>query len=452
MKPFRTLPLIAAISMMFTGVARGQSLAELYEVAKGYDASYKSVQIQAQATRLKVDQAQAKLGPTAALTANAGLSYGGSYAPTAVTAFTPRSHFYSAQTGTLVSTQSLFRPGDKAEVSQANLQLQVAEAQLRAAEQDLMVRLSQAYFDVLASQDSLTFIQAQMKAVSEQLEFAKRNFEVGTATITDTREAQASYDLTMAQEIAIQNDLRVKKMALDQLVGKNQIEPKPLSLTALPSPPAPNQVEDWVTLSEQNNPNIAQTRIGAEVARLEIDKAQAALGPSVDLQLTYNLTNNTNGTLTTPSSSAYADSRYGVATGAVVLSLPLFNGNALSNRVKETMALRQKAETDIEALSRTVAQNTRSAFYGVVSGVSQVRALQAAEESSQVALDANKLGYSVGVRININVLDAQSKLFDTKAKLAKARYDVLLGHLKLKQVTGVLQADDLQQISQSLAP
>ena len=447
MKPFRTLPLIAAISMMFTGVARGQSLAELYEVAKGYDASYKSVQIQAQATRLKVDQAQAKLGPTAALTANAGLSYGGSYAPTAVTAFTPRSHFYSAQTGTLVSTQSLFRPGDKAEVSQANLQLQVAEAQLRAAEQDLMVRLSQAYFDVLASQDSLTFIQAQMKAVSEQLEFAKRNFEVGTATITDTREAQASYDLTMAQEIAIQNDLRVKKMALDQLVGKNQIEPKPLSLTALPSPPAPNQVEDWVTLSEQNNPNIAQTRIGAEVARLEIDKAQAALGPSVDLQLTYNLTNNTNGTITSTS-----DSRFGVATGAVVLSLPLFNGNALSNRVKETMALRQKAETDIEALSRTVAQNTRSAFYGVVSGVSQVRALQAAEESSQVALDANKLGYSVGVRININVLDAQSKLFDTKAKLAKARYDVLLGHLKLKQVTGVLQADDLQQISQSLAP
>ena len=446
---FRTLPLIAAISMMFTGVARGQSLAELYEVAKGYDASYKSVQIQAQATRLKVDQAQAKLGPTAALTANVGLNYGGFYSPTHIDATrgTPSSHFYSAQSGTLVSTQPLFRPGDKAEVSQANLQLQVAEAQLRAAEQDLMVRLSQAYFDVLASQDSLTFIQAQMKAVSEQLEFAKRNFEVGTATITDTREAQASYDLTMAQEIAIQNDLRVKKMALDQLVGKNQIEPKPLSLTALPSPPAPNQVEDWVTLSEQNNPNIAQTRIGAEVARLEIDKAQAALGPSVDLQLTYNLTNNTNGTITSTS-----DSRFGVATGAVVLSLPLFNGNALSNRVKETMALRQKAETDIEALSRTVAQNTRSAFYGVVSGVSQVRALQAAEESSQVALDANKLGYSVGVRININVLDAQSKLFDTKAKLAKARYDVLLGHLKLKQVSGVLQADDLQQISQSLAP
>ena len=165
MKPFRTLPLIAAISMMFTGVARGQSLAELYEVAKGFDASYKSVQIQAQATRLKVDQAQAKLGPTAALTANVGLNYGGSYSPTAETPFTPRSHFYSAQSGTLVSTQSLYRPGDKAEVSQANLQLQVAEAQLRAAEQDLMVRLSQAYFDVLPSQDSLTFIQAQMKAV-----------------------------------------------------------------------------------------------------------------------------------------------------------------------------------------------------------------------------------------------------------------------------------------------
>ena len=142
----------------------------------------------------------------------------------------------------------------------------------------------------------------------------------------------------------------------------------------------------------------------------------------------------------------------GLATGAVVMSYPLFNGNAFSNRVRETMALTQKAESDVDAIMRTVGQNTRSAFYGVVSGVSQVKALQAAEDSSQVALDANKLGYSVGVRININVLDSQSKLFDTKAKLAKARYDVLMGHLKLRQLSGVLQLEDLQNINNLLVP
>ena len=291
MNLFRTLPLIAAMSLAFTGAASGQSLVELYDIAKGYDANFKSVQIQAQATRLKVEQAQAKLGPTASLSASANINNGGALSPTPDNALYPRAHTYSAQTGTISASQPLFRPGDKAEVSQANLQLQVADAQLQAAEQDLMVRLSQAYFDVLASQDSLTFIQAQMKAVSEQLAFAKRNFEVGTATITDTREAQASYDLAMAQEIAAQNDLRVKKMALDQLVGKSNIEPKSVSLTAVSKGPVPERVEEWVTLSEQNNPNIKQSRISSDAAKLETQKAQSALKPTVDLQLSYSLTN-----------------------------------------------------------------------------------------------------------------------------------------------------------------
>jgi outer membrane protein len=397
--------------------------------------------LQAQATRLKVQQAQAKLGPTATASANVSLNSGGFYAPTSTV------HSYGTQTGTLLGSQPLFRPGDKAEVSQANLQLQIADAQLLAAEQDLMVRLSQTYFDILASQDSLTFIQAQMKAVAEQLAFAKRNFEVGTATITDTREAQASYDLAVAQEIAAQNDLRVKKMALDQLVGKSDTSPKPISLTVEPEGPVPDRVEEWVALTEQKNPSIKQYRITSDVARLETDKAQSALLPTVDLQMSYSYTNNSSGTYATT-----YDSRVGVTTGAVVVSVPLFNGNALSNRVKETISLRQKAESDVDTAVRNTSQNTRSAFFGLLSGVSQIKALKAAEESSQVALDANKLGYSVGVRININVLDAQSKLYDTKAKLAKARYDVLVGHLKLRQLSGVLQVEDLQNINSMLTP
>ena len=441
MKLFCTLPLIAAMSMAFSGAARSQSLVELYDVAKNYDASFKSVQLQAQATRLKVQQAQAKLGPTATASANVSLNSGGYYSPASTV------HSYGTQTGTLLGSQPLYRPGDKAEVSQANLQLQIADAQLLAAEQDLMVRLSQTYFDILASQDSLTFIQAQMKAVAEQLAFAKRNFEVGTATITDTREAQASYDLAVAQEIAAQNDLRVKKMALDQLVGKSDTSPKPISLTLEPQGPVPDRVEEWVALTEQKNPSIKQYRITSDVARLETDKAQSALMPTVDLQLSYSYTNNSSGTYATT-----YDSRVGVTTGAVVLSVPLFNGNALSNRVKETISLRQKAESDVDTAVRNTSQNTRSAFFGLLSGVSQIKALKAAEESSQVALDANKLGYSVGVRININVLDAQSKLYDTKAKLAKARYDVLVGHLKLRQLSGVLQVEDLQNINNMLAP
>ena len=449
MKLFRTLPLIAAMSMAFAGAARGQSLVELFDAAREYDAGFKSVQLQAQATRLKVEQAQAKLGPTVNLnlTANTNSS-STTYVNTKVAGYTDNTRGYSAEQGTVAATQPLYRPADNAEVAQANLQLQLADEQLRAAEQDLMVRLSQAYFDVLASQDTLTFVQAQLKAVAEQLASAKRNFEVGTATITDTREAQATYDLVVAQEIGASNDLRVKKMALDQLVGKSGISPKAVALNATPAQPQPANVDEWVAISEQQNASIRQARIGVDVAALEVKKADAGLRPTLDAQFSYTYQNNINGN----AASGALDYRVGVATAALVMNWPLYTGNALNNRVRETMSLSNKASADLDNATRNIAQATRAAYFGVVSGVSQVQALKAAEESSLVALEANKLGYSVGVRININVLDAQSKLYDTKAKLAKARYDVLVGHLKLRQVSGSLQLQDLQDINKLLAP
>jgi outer membrane protein len=411
----------------------------MFDAARDFDAALKSVQLQAEATKRKVEQAQAKLGPMVNLNLNGNTN--------SIDTNMAAARGYSAGTATVAGSQSLYRPADNAEVSQANLQLKLVDEQLRAAEQDLMVRLSQAYFDVLASQDSLTFVQAQLKAVSEQLAFAKRNFEVGTSTITDTREAQASFDLVVAQEIAAANDLRVKKMALDQLVGKSDLNPKAVALTAMPQAPQPANVDEWVSLSAQQNASVQQARIGVDVAKLEIEKANAGLKPTVDLQLSYTLQHNINGTI-----ASKMDSKLGLATGAVVLNYPLFNGNALSNRVRETMSLAGKASADLDNATRNIAQATRAAYFGVVSGVGQAKALKAAEESSQVALEANQLGYSVGVRININVLDAQSKLFDTKAKLAKARYDVLVGHLKLRQLSGSLQLQDLQDINQLLAP
>lgn len=439
MKLFRTLPLIAAMSMAFAGAAQAQSLVEMFDAARDFDAAFKSVQLQAEATKRKVEQAQAKLGPSVNLKLSADANN--------IDNNLEAARSYSAGTATVAASQPLFRPADNAEVSQANLQLKLADEQLRAAEQDLMVRLSQAYFDVLASQDSLTFVQAQLKAVSEQLAFAKRNFEVGTSTITDTREAQASFDLVVAQEIAASNDLRVKKMALDQLVGKSDLSPKAVALSAMPQAPQPANVDEWVSMSAQQNASVQQARIGVDVAKLDIEKANAGLKPTVDLQLSYTLQNNINGTI-----ASKMDSKLGLATGAVVLNWPLYTGNALSNRVRETMSLAGKANADLDNATRNIAQATRAAYYGLVSGVGQAKALKAAEESSQVALEANQLGYSVGVRININVLDAQSKLFDTKAKLAKARYDVLVGHLKLRQLSGSLQLQDLQDINKLLAP
>jgi len=317
----------------------------------------------------------------------------------------------------------------------------VAQAQLDAADQDLVVRVSQAYFDVLAAQDSLDFVKAQKSAISEQLASAKRNFEVGTSTITDTREAQAQFDLVLAQEIAADNDLRVKKLALDQVTGQSAATPKPLHLPAALPALSPNNVSPWVADSEDNHPSVRQARLALEVAELETQKAQAGHKPTLDLTGSYSSTQN-NG-----SSSLTTDYHTNVATVGLSFTLPLFAGYALQNRVKETVALEEKSRADLDASRRNVAQATRSAFYGVQSGLAQVAAYEAAEASSQSSLDATKLGYQVGVRINIDVLNAQTTLFDTKTKLAKARYDVLMGILKLRQANGSLKEEDINAIN-----
>jgi outer membrane protein len=434
---YRLVPLLLAMGASMAVSAQAQSLTDLYSAARGYDATFRAAKMQFDATMAKADQAQAALLPTV------GLNTTVSRTSQEVQPLPERG--YGTQSGTISASQPLYRPANWAGYEQGKKQAVLAQAQLVQAEQDLIVRVSQAYFDVLASADSLTFVKSQKTAVAEQLASAKRNFEVGTSTITDSREAQARFDLVVAQELAAENDLRVKSIALNQLVGQQNANPKPLLAPVMLKAVEPGDVEQWVVQSQDNHPGIKQLGVALDVATLETTKARAGHMPTVDLTGSYTAVNN-NG-----SSTGTADNRVNVATLGVSLNLPLFAGFAIQNRIKETLALEEKARADLEATKRTVAQGTRTAFYGVQSGQAQVKALEAAEASTQSALDANKLGYQVGVRINIDVLNSQSQLYDTKAKLAKARYDVLVGGLRLRQAAGTLQADDLQPINAQLA-
>jgi outer membrane protein len=430
----RLLPLVVLVGACFSPWAQAQNLVTLYDSARSFDASYQSAKSQFDATLAKAAQARATILPSA----NLGLA--ASRSNQEVLPLPERS--YGTQTATISASQPLYRPANWASYEQGNQQTALAQAQLQTAEQDLIVRVSQAYFDVLAATDSLAFVASQKTAVAQQLASAKRNFEVGTSTITDSREAQARYDLVIAQELAAQNDLQVKRLALNQLVGKDDAQPQPLATPVVLPPLVPADVLAWVDQSRSQHPGIAQQAIALKVAELETAKAEAGHKPTLDLVGSYSAVNN-NG-----SSTATADSRVNVASIGLQFNLPLFAGFATQNRIKETLALEEKARTDLEATQRVVAQGTRTAFFGVLSGQGQVKALEAAEASSQSALEANQLGYQVGVRINIDVLNAQSQLYDTKAKLAKARYDVLLGGLKLKQAAGVLAAADVAEISQ----
>jgi outer membrane protein len=418
--------------------ARAQSLVELYEAARTYDSTFQSVQAGYDAATWRVEQARAGLLPQAGLTAGLSRTNADSSRP----AF---ERTYTTQTAGINASQPLYRPVNRVTLEQSQRAVDVAQAQLEGAQQDLQLRVSQTYFDVLAAQDTLAFVRAQKAAVSEQLAAAKRNFEVGTATVTDSREAQARFDLVLAQEIAAENDLRVKRLALDQLVGRTNVQPHPLAAPLALPDLSQTPVEAWVGQAQAGQPQVRQAQVALDIARLETRKAEAGHKPTLDATAGYNVQRFPQGNTTLP-----AGNRSEGASVGLQFSLPLFAGFAVQNRVRETLSLEQRAEADLETARRNVAQATRAAYFGVISSSGQVRALEAAESSSQLALEANRLGYQVGVRINIDVLNAQSQLFQTKRDLAQARYNVLLGQLRLKQAAGALTTQDLHAINAQL--
>lgn len=445
---FRSLPLTAAVMLAFASSAQAQSLVEMYEAARGYDAGFISAKAQFEANLARANQSLGGILPN--------ISMSVSHTKTDVQrqisgVDAVRQDIAQLETKTTAATlvQPLYRPAAWATYRQGGRQLQQAAAQYEAAEHELLIRVSQAYFDVLTSEDNFELVQNQKKAVSEQLASAQRNFEVGTATITGVRDAQARYDLADAQAIAAENDLRTKRLALNMVAGMDNAQPKRLAKkTNLVMPPK-EDVNSWVSQSQSSSPAVRQAELAVEVADYEMDKATAVHKPTLDAQMTYGRTENLKGTATPAITNPYTTWS---PTVGLVLNVPLFAGFSGVYKVKEAIALKDKARSDLDNARRSTEQATRNTYFGLLAGLSQVKAYEAAEASSQSALDANKLGYSVGVNINIDVLNSQSQLYQTKRDLAKARYDVLVTNLKLRQAAGTLTPADLQPINDLLAP
>lgn len=443
--PFAPATLAIALGLAFGASARAQSLQEVYEAARSYDASYLAARALLDSAQYRNEQAKALNRPSVGLQVSGTRSLSDTpYTSPAKTGSTV------AQAG-VSATQPLFNRANSVSIEQAEKALAVSRADFEAAEQDLIVRVAQAYFDVLAAQDALATTRANKTFISEQLASAKRNFEVGTATITDTREAQARFDLATAQEIAAENDLRTKGIALDQLVGRTGVSPKGLAVPVVLPPTQPPVVDEWVLRADADHPTVRKATLGLEVAKLETEKARAGHLPTVALNGSYGKGHVSAATdLAGPSYPNFSGTQTNASIG-VTLQMPLFAGYAIQNRVKETLSLEEKSRNDLEAARRGVAQGTRQAFFGVQSGQAQVKALEAAESSSQLALEATQLGYKVGVRVNLDVLNAQTQLFSTRRDLAKARYDVLVGSLRLRQAAGQLKPEDVAALNQLLA-
>ena len=425
--------------------AGAQTLQQVYGDARSYDAQFAAARFALLAGLEKLPQGRALILPTLNLGANATVTRLDVDSKNDAVLPSFKRDFFS--TGfTLTFTQPVYRPQNWLQYAQAEVQVRQAEAIFGQAGQDLILRVAVAYFDVLAAQDTLALVRAQKAAIGEQLAQAKRNFEVGTATITDTHEAQARYDLTVAQEIAAQNDVDTRNRALQQLTGKEYGALQPLRPDVKLSPPNPNNMQSWVDIAEKSSYPVQIQEATAQIAELEAKRARAAHRPTVDLVATHGPA------LQTGSSVVGVGSDTTVSTLGLQLAWPLYAGGAISSREREAVANYERSRQDLENARRSSALTTRQSFLAVANGIAQINALEQALISSQSALDSNKLGYEVGVRINIDVLNAQQQLFSTRRDLAVARYNTITNHLRLKSAAGSLAENDLEEVNRALAP
>jgi outer membrane protein len=434
------LPLIVALG---AAPARAADLLQIYRDALANDSAYASARATRDAGLESLPQGLAQVLPT--VNATAFTQYND--IDISFRSAAPVSHRQGNSNGFAVTlTQPLFNWQNIQVYKEAGFRAAQAEAVFGQAAQDLVVRVAQAYFDVLASQDSLAFIQGQKGAIAEQLAQAQRNFEVGTATITDTHEAQARFDLATSQEIAAQSDLEFKKRALQQIVGKFPERLEPLKSSIELNPPKPNSMEDWASAAANQGYPVRAQEAALEIAVREIERARAGHLPTLNIVGSAGATSSSISAFAINNTASDTTSR----TIGLQLAVPLYAGGNVSSLVRQAVANREKAQQDLESTRRTAALSARQSYLGVTNGMAQVRALAAALVSSRSALDSNKLGYEVGVRINIDVLNAQQQVYSTLRDLSRARYDTVLNGLKLKAATGTLGEADVEEVNRLL--
>jgi outer membrane protein len=436
-KPLIAVLLASAFMSLNAGAA---DLIEVYKQALANDATYASARAAVAAGREKTTQGRSGLLPT--------VGASGSYYKNnndqgpAIGSNSGIIGVHSDQY-TISLAQPLFRWDRWEAYEQSKLQQAIAEATFAQAQQDLITRVAQAYFDVLAAQDTLESTRAEKAAVTEQLASAKRNFEVGTQTITDTHEAQAAYDLVVSREFAAVNDLDNKRAALQAIIGTLPPGLAPLKTGVTLAAPTPTAIDPWISSAENQNYGVMAQQLNLEIAKREISRQRSGHYPTLDLVASSTRTHadgaiqNVSGTNTSRSIG-------------VQWNVPIFNGFNVTSHVREAISLEDKARNDLEANKRAAALAVRQSFLGVNSGLAQVKALEAAEVSSQSALESNKLGYQVGVRINIDVLNAQRQVYTTRTQLSQARYITILNGLKLKAAAGSLREDDLVPVNNLL--
>ena len=425
------------------GAAHAEDLLQIYREAQKQDPTIAAARSQWEATQERVPQARAGLLPniTAAGQANANYYDSQVNAPQQTINVSQNYAF-----GNLVfsASQPLYRPQVVVALDQAREQVVQSDFTLAISQQDLIVRTAVAYFDVLLAEFNVELAEQQKLAVSEQLAQAKRNFEVGTATITDTNEAQAKYDQIIATEIQARNDLDRRRTALMAIIGRMPKSLKRVGRGFEPMLPEPNVVDYWVDRALKENLSVRSAQSNFEIASLEVDRARAGHLPTLDAVASATLAASSG----SPTTDFGGNSRQGLL--GIVVNVPIYQGGFVSSRVREAISLQDRSRADLEFAKRTAVTNAQDGFSGVNSAAAGVKAFEQAVASAEVALQSNILGQEVGIRTNLDVLNVQQNVYSTRRDLANAYFTYLLAVLRLKASVGSLTEQDLESINRRL--
>ncbi|QWD60376.1 TolC family protein [Polynucleobacter sp. MWH-UH35A] len=446
-------------------------LIQLYQEAAFSDPVLTSARFNYQASKELYWQGFSLLMPQANATPGGTRYYQHGTGTTLVSNSPGNSRVFDQKSYTVTLTQPVFNVGALELFKQGDLNTKLADMRFFLAQQDLILRVSQAYFDALTSQDNVALYKNKKDLIKQQLEAAQAKFDAGLATIVDVNTAQAALDLASSQEIAAQADLIVKRGALEQIVGRPVGALKPLVKDAKiegvlkdprskskdskgypiaesvnPHLPPGQTLEDWINQAESANFNVLAGQLSVSLAESTYRGAQALNYPTVNLVGTsgYNTSNGTPNNYTPSNTNVYNN------TLALQMTIPLVSGGFNSSVIRQNAALVDAAKANYDNYRRTAAQNTRTAFTGFYGGLASVKAYEAAERSSTSALESSKLGFQVGTLINIDVLIALDTLINTRSLLQQARYNTILNAIRLKAHAAALTDEDLIAINSLL--
>lgn len=442
--PFFMRAALGAALWISSTIILADTLLDVYGKAQEQDPAYRSARHALQATLERESQARALLLPSVNLVSSNNRQSG----QAAFSEAPYQDRKVGSWNWNLQLTQPLWRPNHWIALEQAQLHGVLAQVQFLQSEQDLILRTTQAYLDVLVAHEAERVAVLQVGAVAQQLGLARRNYEVGTATVTDVHEAQSRLDLSRAQEVAARSDLDNKRTELVRMLGSPVARLAGLNDKARMPGLQPDTPHSWIESAKIQSFQVRIAKAALEVAEREVAKSQAAHSPSLDFTAGYGR-NYSSGSISSPADivTRYRASQYGLS-----LNVPLFAGGGVQARVREAIALRDKSGDDLEAARRDAAAKASQAFTGVINGMAQTQALESAVFSSQSAVDANKIGYRIGTRINIDVLNAEQQLYAARRDWHKARADTLMQRLRLKAANATLAESDLHAINNLLEP